>query len=415
MKCFVPYGPCEVQKTEKWLNRQAAGGLHLTKAFGIMRASFSEEPIEETCYRLDVDNGKTEPDFWRRGVIEERGYQYVCTLGGNGLHVYRARPGCGELPDDPVIRKKAARRFLVYGSLYLLLEALYLGFCVVPPLVMRYPLLGVMQTSLWDLVVYALTLFLVIAVWGTEGAAAFRLGLKLARGPVSSWDHGKEPTVEKRKRVPYGVVVPGVILLLAVTAFLNLKDWRHFENLPEADPPVSFVDLKELEQENGFQVQAFYDRGSNHPDVNMSDQLQTMPVLFASSFYRTSQSGFTGTGQYLDHDTYMSLIGEYWTVSPEFLAETLFDQLVIRYTEYKRYHQSIFSGNRIDKDQVCRIEEREDSRFDELTLVRRTDLDDTLFVFARLGNQVASLEATGDLEADWLVEELYRVFEGAAH
>lgn len=328
MYCTVPYAICELKKIENWLNEKAAEGKVLEKWTGLF-VKFSKKEETGFCYRLDADDMKNEANWERKNELSEAGWEYVCTLGGNGyIHAYRAPEGTPDFPEDEKLKKTAVREyrrgswgFLLCSFLYILLLGLsfYSWW--------KWPLTELLAANAREVLVYPGILILAILSFGGDACRMIKTSKRLSSG----WRMTEtERETERKPRYSYGMWE--IFVITALAALLICFFWFRKEkyiNFGEVYPPVPAVDLRAIETEDDFQMESF--SMNEHKGINMADRMEMKKNILNGVFYETDQYGTyeSGNDRILPY-----LSGQYYKIKGNFLADSLLDQLIVRYTEY---------------------------------------------------------------------------------
>lgn len=469
MKIWTPYPSYEPELVERWLNEQAAGGKKLKK-WGSIFVTFEEEEERGYQYCLDADDGRFEPKQERREENKEQGWEYVCSPWEN-IHIYRAAAGCERPADSQELKLKMNRKFrnsaLINTAWQIFYPVLILGLL----LPKKFIFLEFMEAN-WRSALFVLLFIPVIfyaSVWNIRkvwklyawmkkgGNGAGKLLKEQENRPVVKTGEPQEKieekvqgtTKEKKRRIKSGqIAAVQIVFCTALILFAIGSDKKNYVNIGEVYPPVSFVDLQEISGD-GFKVSEY--QTQEYPGINICNSIQIKPVIFAREHYITfqdgqnqggqsqggqnqsgqnqnsqsqdgqNQSGLSQSSQSQDgqnhaeadsdagsENPYASLTGTYWKMEPGLTSNTLFSQLVSRYTEYEWY-RSMFRTMKKAED-GWNTELKEDPRFLKLAVAAASEemnrRKDTTLIFAQTEEYVVYLNYSGKLAASELVEAL---------
>lgn len=424
MRIWTPCPSYEPEEVELWLNERAAEGKKLKK-WGSIFVTLEDEEEKGYQYYLDADDGRLEPNQERRTENEEKGWKYVCSPWEH-IHIYRAAAGCGRPVVSQELRLKRNRKFRNYSLLitawWILYPALILGML----LPKKFILLEFMGAN-WRSAMFVLLFIPVILysnVWNIRRTWKIYAWLKGSDG-------GRN--MKKKRRIKSGqITAVQIAFCTALILFVLGSDKKHYVNIGEAYPSVPFVDLQEISGD-GFQVSEFRDQ--EYPGINICNSIQMEPAVFAWEHYITfqdgqnqdsqNQDGRDEAGRDMDESradsdevgedagdsraaTSASLTGTYWKIEQGLISNTLFSQLVSRYTEYEWYRGMFRTVKKAEAGWLT--EKKEDPRFLSLVTAapdKETNWrKDTALVFAQTEEYVVYLNYSGELTAAELVEAL---------
>lgn len=376
MKRLVPYRRYELGEIEDWLEREAAEGRHLVK-WGAMFVKFEEGEPGNVRYCVDADDMRGEPNWERKTENEEKGWQYVCTMG-EYLHIYKGSGDSAPMPDAKELRKTAAGKYRRNGYLSIALVFIYVALLVWFAPNIKYPIPDIMQKTRFQMFFYCVIFPGLPVAWVVEIVFV----MKTAKVII-----GGEKTIKPRRprRISPGLsAILNVLIWVMLIAVNVYEDQDRYQNVGEVYPPLPFVDLTMLEGEN-FELSMI--GSSKDPSVNMANRLEHTQVMFAADHYSTSQ-----IGSYEDSTAnFVSLEGEYWRIRPGFISETLMDQLIEKYTRYGGWS----------------IEEQDLAGFSRLTVAR---MENSIIIVAGNSEYVICLEYEGSQNMDRLIVELAALF-----
>lgn len=396
MKKRFPCSAYEMERIESWLNGQAKQG-HVLKAWGVFRAEFFDEEMTGWRFALDVD-GNGAPDRERMNELLRAGWEYVDSISGPGLRIYKTRDPKAVLWPREDLWKRSARRetWKAAGSWGLVVFLVAAGFFLND---YRFWFLNMMQGTLYDLLVQiAFWGMLCLGIAGPTIVQQIRFVNILRRGR-EEWMKGQRERERGDARAGFFAVWQTVASLLWLAVIVFGLNGAQIERIPfsEAVKSLPAVNLNAVEDDAAFQIGRTTFR--DDPGVNYADQATIMIPVLAKKHYTTWQDGSYGL-----YGPSAALGGEYWQVG-EKTGDRLFDALIKRYTEYDIRKKRLPEGSYV-------LEEREKEGYSRLVTARAANGADFAgsgkkLVFARRGNLLFYLEYDGDKEVEELLDALF--------
>lgn len=357
MKKICPYHKLDILHITQWLNEWSSYGWTL-KSWGAFSCEFEEYEGERFYYQLDVDNWEDGPNEARRVQLKELGWEYVESIGGTRVHIYKTFECKATIPLHEGFNeynRKKYRFSLLAGILKILLV---LAAMLIPLITQRqFWLMEFMEND--KRVVLFLMVFLVAVVMGFfhDDGNCYKFYKYLEKKTFYNTNLETDLEIESSKvRIPFGMLQWSLLIFL-----LGMAAWLEYGNTkPYVEP---------------FYAERYYE--------NTEDFSKKMK------------------------DKY-NLYGEYWMNVSEDVQEKLFDQIVERYAGYSNYYgNTIFRKEKYDTHDLWAVEELSDERFDRLVIAdgRGKFMGDGL-IFIQMEDDLVYLRYWGERDIESILEKV---------
>lgn len=360
MKKICPYHKHEILKITQWLNEMSSYGWKLD-SWGVFFCEFQEYDGERFQYQLDMDNWEDGPNEERRVQLKELGWEYVETIGGTRIHIYRSFDRKASIPEHAEFiefNRKKFRFSLLAGILGILLTLA--AFLAVPISNMQFWLVELTENEkgsipLLLVIVVALVMKFFSDDWHNHQLYKY-LGKKASS--ITILETEVEPALDKIQ-LPYGMLHWS---LLAGALIFGL--WVEYGNSKTYIEP-----------------------------------------LFAERYYEHVEY----FSKPLDED--FNLDGKYWMNVSENVQDELFEQIMERYSGYSNYYgYSLFKKEKYDTHALWKITEQKDERFDKLIVAegRGEFLGDGL-IFVQMEDDIVYLRYWEETEIETILEKVAEI------
>lgn len=363
MKKICPFHRYDILQITQWLNEYSAYGWEL-KSWGTFFCRFQEYNGARYQYQLDMDNWENGANEERRAELEALGWEYVDTISGTRIHIYRS-PDCKvSIPENKEFIEYNLKKFRFSPVLQLVLGVVLLVF-------------------FWS---------------GTS----FSSGIQFILLNLTQTD--------KITLLLYGIYAAAIIVA-ALDAFRHcLQLYRYLRKKARS---VSVIML-EAEQEYDSNEVYFISRIAEYVLVYGAlilalgtllfwgeNQREYVKGAFAERYYSEITSVYESLGKY-------PVYGSYWMNVSEAVEDELFDQIVERYAGYSSYYGNGFLfKRRYDTHDQWNIDRPEDERFEKLVIAEGIGkYYEEKLLFAQIGNDIVYLRCFRGADIPALIEEL---------
>lgn len=357
MKKICPYHKLDILHITQWLNEWSSYGWSL-KSWGLFFCEFQKYEGERFYYQLDADNWEDGPNEERKNQLKKLGWEYVETIGGTRVHIYRSYERKATIPLHEGFNeynRKKYRFSLMAGILKILF---ILAGALVPLITQKqFWLINFMEKE--KSVLWLLGIFVVALVMGFfhEDWNNHRFYKYLAKKAGSVTNSESDLNLELTKvRLPFGVLRMSLLL-----GALGFAIWLEY--------------------------------GNSKPYVK---------PFFAERHYAQVEY----FSKALDEE--FNVDGKYWMNVSENVREKLFEQMLERYVGYSNYFgYTSFKKEKYDTHDLWEVEELSDERFDRLVIAdgRGKIMGDGL-IFIQMEDDLVYLRYWGERDIESILEKV---------
>ena len=360
MKKNCPYHKYDILRITHWLNEQSSYGWVLD-SWGSFWCKFREYHGERYYYQLDMDNWEDGPNEERRVQLKELGWEYVDSIGGTRIHIYRTFDRKASIPAHEEFiaynRKKLCFSVLV-GILGII--SILAAFLAVPISNMQFWMLELSETEKGMFPVLLTVVVALVVNFLNDGWHNHQLYRYLGKKAVSiTILETEDDRNGERIRIPLGLIQWSLL----AGAFVVILWMEYGDTRPYTEP---------------FFAERYY------------ENIEHFSKPLAEEY---------------------NIMGSYWMNVSEEPDEELFDQMVERYVGYSNYfNYSLFRKEKYDTHDQWEVTEQQDERFDRLVIAEgRGEFFGDGLLFIRMENDIVYLRYWGERDIEPILEKVTEI------